>query len=77
MVSKDGRHRCLLHLPWYVPHDVVHVMFSVFSNLILLTKPVIRAAALDPNYKVAYANAKLAASDFRDGMKRLENVVSP
>jgi hypothetical protein len=52
-------------------------MFSVFSDLILLTKPVICAAALDPNYKVAYANAKWAASDFRDGMKRLENVVSP
>ncbi|KAG1851982.1 hypothetical protein C8R48DRAFT_676238 [Suillus tomentosus] len=33
--------------------------------------------ALDPNYKVAYAKAKWVSQDFADGVKRLEDVVSP
>jgi len=32
-------------------------------------------AALDPNYKVAYAKAKWEPKDFDGGMKRLENAV--
>jgi hypothetical protein len=33
-------------------------------------------AALDPNYKVAYAKAKWASQDFNDGMRWLKDVVS-
>ena len=46
----------------------IHMVVSTWSDNYF-------CAALDPNYKVAYAKAKWEPKDFDGGMKRLENAV--